>query len=148
MAKSLQEHLTSGDGIAHLAAHADRLLQLQAALEAALPAALRPYVRIVNFRQGKARIHASSSAVANKIRQLGPRLAETLSSPTAQVTQIEVRVQARPPTMAALPDRSAHTKPDLPGHAQRQALATLAASLPAESPLKPSLERLLRGLTE
>jgi hypothetical protein len=145
MAKSLQEHLTSGDGIAHLAAHADRLLQLQAALETALPAALWPYVRIVNFRQGKARIHASSSAVANKIRQLGPRLAEALSSPTAQVTQIEVRVQAGSPTMATSPTR---TRPDLPGHAQRQALATLAASLPADSPLKPSLERLLRGLED
>ena len=145
MAKSLQEHLTSGDGIAHLAAHADRLLQLQAALETALPAALWPYVRVVNFRQGKARIHASSSAVANKIRQLGPRLADALSSPTAQVTQIEVRVQAGQPPLATSP---AHARPALPGNVQRQALAALAASLPAESPLKPSLERLLRGLED
>lgn len=146
MAKSLQEHLTSGDGIAHLAAHADRLLQLQAALETALPAALWPYVRIVNFRQGKARIHASSSAVANKIRQLGPRLADALSSPTAQVTQIEVRVQAGTPTMATSASHPAHARPALPGNLPRQALAALAASLPAESPLKPSLERLLRAL--
>jgi hypothetical protein len=143
MAKRLQEHLLSGDGIAHLAAHADRLLHLQVALETALPAALRPYARIVNFRRGKACIQASSSAMANKIRQLGPRLADALSSPVAQVTEIEVRVQAAPPGGATGPRLP---RPTLPDKARRQALATLAASLPARSPLKGPLERLLRAL--
>jgi hypothetical protein len=145
MTKHLQEHLLSGDGIAPLIAHADRLLHLQVALETALPAALRPYVRIVNFRRGKACIQASSSAMANKIRQLGPRLADALSSPATQVTEIEVRVQAGAPVDATV---SRLSRPALPDKARRQALATLAASLPAESPLKLSLERLLRGMAE
>lgn len=146
MAKRLQEHLLSGDGIAPLAAHADRLLHLQVALETALPAALRPYVRIVNFRRGKACIQASSSAMANKIRQLGPRLANALSSPAAQVTEIEVRVQAAPPGGAGGATGPYPPRPALPDKARRQALAALAASLPAQSPLKDPLERLLRTL--
>jgi len=45
-ARSLQEYLASGDGMARLATHAQRLLQFQRLLQAALPEALRPYARV------------------------------------------------------------------------------------------------------
>lgn len=143
-ARSLQEHLASGDSMARLAAHAQRLLQFQRLLEAALPEALRPHVRVANFRLGKLFIHAANGAVAAKIRQFGPSLAVDLSNKEAKVTQIEVRVQARNPS----PPPQPHQRPVLPGPKQKQELTALAARLPGESPLKEALERLLRSVKE
>ena len=142
--RSLQEHLASGDSMARLAAHAQRLLQFQRLLEAALPVALRPYARVANFRLGKLLIHAENGAVAAKIRQFGPRLANDLSNKVVKVTQIEVRVQARNrPSSAFSRDR-----PSLPGSKQKQGLTSLAHDLPQDSPLKGALERLLRSIKE
>ena len=142
--RSLQEHLASGDSMARLAAHAQRLLQFQRLLEAALPVALRPYARVANFRLGKLLIHAENGAVAAKIRQFGPSLANDLSHKEQKITQIEVRVQARNPRPPPLP----HKRPSLPGVKQKQGLTALAHDLPAESPLKSALERLLRSVKE
>ena len=142
--RSLQEHLASGDSMARLAAHAQRLLQFQRLLEAALPAALRPHARVANFRLGKLLIHAENGAVAAKIRQFGPRLANDLSNKEAKVTQIEVRVQARNRISAHAPPG----RPSLPGLKQKQGLTALAHDLPLESPLKGPLERLLRSIKE
>lgn len=143
-ARSLQEYLASGDSMARLAIHAQRLLQFQRLLQAALPEALRPHARVANFRLGKLFIHTTNGAVAAKIRQLGPRLASELSIEGAKVTQIEVRVQARNPP----PARAQHKRPLPPGPRQKQALAALARRLPRESALKEALERLLRGVKE
>ena len=123
--RSLQEHLASGDSMARLAAHAQRLLQFQRLLEAALPAALKPYARVANFRLGKLLIHADSGAVAAKIRQFGPRLASDLSSKEAS-----------------------QGRPSLPGLKQKQGLTALARDLPRESPLKGALEHLLQSIKE
>jgi len=142
--RSLQEHLASGDSMARLAAHAQRLLQFQRLLEAALPEALRPYARVANFRLGKLFIHAANGAVAAKIRQFGPRLASDLSNKEAKVTQIEVKVQARNPS----PPKALHERPAPPGIRQKQGLTDLALQLPADSPLKGALERLLRSVKE
>lgn len=142
--RSLQEHLASGDSMARLAAHAQRLLQFQRLLEAALPAALRPYARVANFRLGKLLIHAENGAVAAKIRQFGPSLANDLCYKEMKVTQIAVRVQARNPSPPPLP----HQRPSLPGPKQKQGLTALAHDLPEESPLKGPLERLLRSIKE
>jgi hypothetical protein len=139
IARSLQEHLASGNSMARLAAHADRLLHLQRLLEVALPVALRPHARVANFRLGKLFIHAANGAVAAKIRQFGPRLASDLSNKDLKVTQIEVRVQARNPS----PPKQPHNRPDPPGPSQKQKLTALAESLPGDSPLKEALERLL-----
>ena len=143
-ARSLQEHLNSGDSLARLAAHAQRLLQFQRLLEAALPEALRPHARVANFRLGKLLIHTANGAVAAKVRQLGPSLASELSNKEPKVTQIEVRVQARNPN----PPRQLHKRPDLPGKNQKQGLTNLAQELPRESPLKRALERLLVTVKE
>lgn len=143
-ARSLQEHLASSDSMARIANHAQRLLQFQCLLQAALPEALRPYARVANFRLGKLFIHAANGAVAAKIRQFGPRLANDLSNKELKVTQIEVRVQARNPSPPHVP----HKRPSLPGLKQKQGLTILAQSLPGESPLKGALERLLHSVKE
>ena len=143
-ARSLQEFLVSGDSLARLSAQAQRLLQFQRLLEAALPEALRPHARVANFRLGKLFIHAANGAVAAKIRQLGPRLASDLSVQDAKLTQIEVRVQARNPAQRRRP----HERPSPPGIRQKQGLTALANRLPGDSPLKDALERLLRSVKE
>ncbi|MCF8197617.1 MAG: DciA family protein [Sulfuritalea sp.] len=143
-ARSLQEHLASGDSMARLAAHAQRLLLFQRLLEAALPESLRPHARVANFRLGKIFIHTANGAVAAKIRQLGPRLANELSNKDVKVTQIEVRVQARNPPPPSVP----HERPALPGDNQKQGLTTLTQKLPDGSPLKQALERLLHSVKE
>ena len=142
--RSLQEYLASGDSMARLAAHAKRLLQFQRLLEAALPEALRPHARVANFRLGKLLIHAANGAVAAKIRQFGPRLAGDLSNKEVKVTQIEVRVQARNPSLP----KSPHERPAPPGISQKQGLTALACHLPSDSPLRAALERLLRSVKE
>jgi hypothetical protein len=142
--RSLQEHLVSADSMARLAAHAQRLLQFQHALEAALPKAIAPYVRVANFRLGKLVIHAANGAVAAKVRQFEPRLASELSIKGVKVTQIEVRVQAGLPAAV----REKHTRPDIPGSEQKQALTKLSQALPPESPLRGALERLLDSIKE
>lgn len=144
MAKSLQDYLASGDSMARLSAHAGRLLQFQHLFEATLPAALRPYARVANFRLGKIFIHANNGAVAAKIRQLGPRIVSELSTRAAEVTQIEVRVQA--PVSSAAPP--CHERPALPGNEQKQGLTLLTQSLPHESNLRLALERLLQTIKE
>lgn len=141
-ARSLQEHLASGDNMARLAAHAQRLLLFQRLLEAALPESLRPHARVANFRLGKIFIHTANGAVAAKIRQFGPRLASELSNKDVKVTQIEVRVQARNPH---LPNKI-HERPALPRDNQKQGLTTLTQKLPDGSPLKHALERLLHSI--
>ena len=143
-ARSLQEHLASGDGMARLAAHAQRLLHFQRLLEVALPLALRPHARVANFRLGKLFIHAANGAVAAKIRQFGPSLAVDLSNKEVKVTQIEVKVQARSPS----PLRQPYERPAPPGQKQKQGLTVLAQELPDGSPLKGALERLLRSVKE
>lgn len=134
----------SGDGLARLASHARRLLQFQQSVEVALPPALAPHVRVANFRLGKLFIHASNSAVAAKVRQLGPRIAGELSNKGVKVTEIEVRVQAG----AAPPARPKHERPALPGKKQKHALTSLARTLPADSPIKRALTRLLEAVKE
>lgn len=143
-ARSLQEHLASGDSMARLAAHAQRLLLFQRLLEAALPESLRPHARVANFRLGKLFIHTANGAVAAKIRQFGPRLASELSNKDVKITQIEVRVQARNPNSPSV----SHERPALPGFSQKQGLTTLSQKLPDDSPLKQALERLLHSIKE
>lgn len=142
--RSLQEYLVSGDHLARLASHAQRLLQFQHSLKAALPAALVPYVRVANFRLGKLFVHAANGAVAAKVRQLGPRIASELSIKGVKITQIEVRVQAGIPEFR----QEKHRRPSLPGSQQKQGLTLLAQGMPAESPLKQALDRLLESVKE
>ena len=142
--RSLQEHLVSGDHLARLASHAQRLLQFQHSLEASLPAALAPHVRVANFRLGVLFVHAANGAVAAKVRQLGPRIANELSIKGVKITQIEVRVQAG----IQKSPKQKHQRPALPGSRQKQGLTALARGLPADSPLRSALDRLLLSVKE
>ena len=139
-ARSLDDCLRTS-GLARFASHAERLLRLQRLLEGALPGALGRAARVANVRQGRIFIHTDSGAVAAKLKQITPTLLGVFRDAEAEVTGIEVRVQ--PGTVKPNPRRKALRPP--PGPMQKQGLASLAAGLPEDSPLRKSLERLVRG---
>lgn len=142
--RSLQEHLSTAEGTARFAAHAQRLLRYQSLLASALPANLRDSARVANLRQGKLIIHAANAAVAAKLRQFAPRFADIFLKDGAQLTQIEVKVQAMTPSQV----RSKKEPLARPGVEREQALADMARNLPEGSPMKGPLERLVRTLRE
>lgn len=144
MAKSLQEHLTATESLARLAAHAERLMAFQRNLETVLPPALVPHTRVANFKLGKVVIHANNSAVAAKVRQMGPRIAMALSSSSSKVTEIGVSVQPLPAALTT----AAYQRPKLPGAQQKLGLRSFAQDLPADSALRRALERLIKTVTE
>jgi hypothetical protein len=138
---TLKDYLTATDAVARLSEQAVRLQRLQSLLDAALPAYLSPGARIANLKRGKVVIHADSGAVAVKLRQLAPRLAESFIQQGQEVTGIEVRVQPRRRL-------SASSRPKLPkflGERPKQALTSLASGLEEGSPIRLAVEKLLKN---
>lgn len=134
-------HLATADAFARLSEQANRLQRLQTLLESALPAYLLPGTHVANLKQGKVVIHADSGAVAVKLRQLAPRLAEGFIQQGQEVTGIEVKVQARRRTATT----SRSKQPKLIGMRPKQALTSLASGLEDDSPVKLALLKLLRN---
>ena len=139
---SLQDHLDHAEGMARFATHAKRLLRLQTLFQTTLPPELRLHARIANLRLGKLVIHTTNSAVAAKVRQVTPRFTELLAKEGLKLTEVDVRVQALPTD----PRPKKEPKPALPTEDRKQALTSLTQGLPEDSPIRQSLERLLRAL--
>jgi hypothetical protein len=138
---TLQDHLAAADAFARIAEQASRLQRLQVLLDAALPAYLLPGTRVANLKRGKLVIHADSGAVAVKLRQLAPRLAESFVQQGQEVTGIEVRVQARRRPLAGMRPAT----PKTIGIRPKQALTSLASGLEEDSPIRRAIEKLLRN---
>lgn len=135
------KHLAAADAFARLSEQANRLQRLQTLLDAALPASLLPGTHIANLKHGKVVIHAASGAVAVKLRQLGPRLAEGFLQQGHEVTGIEVKVQAVRRTKTS----TKALQPKVIGLRPKQALTSLASGLEDDSPVKLALLKLLRN---
>lgn len=144
-ARSLSDCLNTpgqaGSGLDKVSYHAGRLLRMQRILESALPRTLVRGSRVANYKLGKLIIHADSGAVATKLRQIAPTLVGVFLGEGTQVTGIEVRVQPRNP----LPGRSTDKSAVPIANRAKQGLTSLATRLPADSPLKAALERLIRS---
>jgi len=138
---TLKDYLATADAVARLSEQAGRLQHLQTLLDAALPAYLSPGARIANLRRGKVFTHADSGAVAVKLRQLGPRLAEGFIQQGQEVTGIEVRVQPR----RRLSTSSRPKLPKILGERPKQALTSLASGLEEGSPIRLAVEKLLKN---
>lgn len=139
-ARSLDAYLNSAGGLARLSAHAGRLVKLQRVFERIAPSYLAASSRVANFKLGKVVIHADSGAVAAKLRQMLPGLLDKFSVEGAEVTEILVKVQ---PSRVAAQQKQRGLAPAI-ALAARQDLQRLAGELPADSPLKTALERLVR----
>ena len=139
MTRLLQRYLGSGEALARLQDHAARLMRLQAVLERGLPPPLVPLCRVANLKDGTLVIAARGGAAAARLKQMTPGLAEHFLQAGYPLQTIRVKV--------ATPEQSAWRPPPPERHISPQAkagLADFAATLPADSPLRASLERLVR----
>jgi hypothetical protein len=137
--KNLDAYLDQAGGINSLMPQAKRLLELRQILLEALPAPLAEFANVANYRQGKVVIFAANSAIAAKLKLLGPALKERLAGRGLQVTALEIEVQPRQDTVS-LPQKAA-----VLSNAARQALASLESQLP-DSKLKNIVSALLSSI--
>ena len=134
---SLDSFLQADDGAGRLVAHA-RLLAKLAKLYASLaPGHLIAASHVANYKSGVVVIHCSSSAVASKLRQLGPTLVDGFSKRGLECNGVQIKVQAQEtPTN----QREATVKPL--GDSPRRSLGSLRDSLP-DGPLRTAIDELL-----
>lgn len=137
--RSLEDCLLADTGMARLTSHASRLLRLQAILAANLPASLARGARVANLKSGKLVIHADNGAVAAKLRQMAPRLADLVRFEAAEINGIEIRVQGRAGNPATAPKRTVVGI----GLQAKQGLTSLESRLPAGSRLRVALAKLV-----
>ena len=139
-ARSLDAYLNSAGDLARLSAHAGRLVKLQRVFEEIAPSFLAASSRVANFKLGKVVIHADSGAVAAKLRQMLPSLIDEFSLKGAEITEIQVKVQ---PSGVALQHKKRVVAAAV-GSSAKTGLSRLAEELPAGSPLKEAVERLVK----
>ncbi|MDP2792768.1 MAG: DciA family protein [Sulfurisoma sp.] len=137
--RSLEDCLLADAGMARLSSHASRLARLQAILAANLPVSLARGARVANLKSGKLVIHADNGAVAAKLRQLAPRLADLVRFEAAEVNGIEIRVQGR----NEKPIQAPRQAPTGIGDQAKQGLTSLERRLPEGSRLKLALAKLV-----
>lgn len=139
MKLTVKEHLAAPGGSKDVLAHASRLLQLDRHLKTLLPPALAGSCHVANFKAGTLIIHADSSVIAARLRQMTTRIAQQLARSCLQCSQVEVKVQ--PATNPAAPPEAVHCKPLSATAAD--SLHQVAAHMEAGNPLRQALERLL-----
>ena len=137
--RSLDTYLRSAKDLARLAAHADRLLALQQTYAQIAPQYLAEASQVANYKSGIVVIHAASGAVAAKLMQLGPSLRDEFCKRGCEVTEVTAKVQ---PLRARADPAAPAAVREIPA-ASAGKVADLARQLPADSPLRQALQRLL-----
>ncbi|WP_301102882.1 DciA family protein [Propionivibrio sp.] len=137
MKNSLEHYLEATDGAGKVLAHARLLIKLTRLYQEIAPAHLNQASSLANYKSGIIVIHAVSGAVAAKLRQLAPTLADGFSQRGVECNGVQIKVQARKTVTQSM----ASTQKPLTSRASRT-LESLRDSLPA-SPLRAALETLL-----
>ena len=137
MQNPLETYLEAADGAGKVLAHARLLMKLTHLYKEIAPAHLGQASNLANFKSGIIVIHAVSGAVAAKLRQLAPTLADGFSKRGIECTGVQVKVQARKISMQSMTS----TQKPLSLRASHE-IEGLCDALPA-SPLKAALEHLL-----
>ena len=133
---SLESYLDAADGAGKVLAHARLLMKLTQLYQEIAPAHLGQASHLANYKSGIVVIHAASGAVAAKLRQLAPTLADGFSKRGVECNGVQIKVQARKTaaqsstsTTKPLTLRTSHTleglRDSLPSSPLRAALATL-----------------------
>ena len=137
MTHSLESYLEASDGAGKVMAHARLLIKLTQLYQEIAPRHLGQARSLANYKSGIIVIHAASGAVAAKLRQLGPTLADGFRMKGVECNGVQIKVQA-PKTGT---QSTTSTNKPLSLQAGRT-LEGLRDSLP-ESPLRAALETLL-----
>lgn len=138
MSQPLRRFVGTGSTLENLRDHAQRLMELQRHVDAALPATLAAACHVANLKDDTLLIHADNGAVAAKLRQATPRLVEALAQQGVRLAGIKIATR---PAHAAPPEPPP-TRRTVSGQA-RQDMQTLADQLPADDPLRKALERFV-----
>ncbi|MER2517046.1 MAG: DciA family protein [Candidatus Accumulibacter phosphatis] len=138
MTDSLHSYLDGPEGAGKVLAHARLLARLAGLFQEIAPPHLGQASSLANYKSGIVLIHASSGAVATKLRQMAPTLVDEFLQRGVECRGLQVKVQARARPAAA---RAAEQKPLSARTSQR--LTALSDSLPAASSLRSALEHLL-----
>ena len=137
MNHSLESYLDAADGAGKVLAHARLLMKLTHLYQEIAPTHLGQASSLANYKSGIIVIHAASGAIAAKLRQMAPTLADGFSIRGVECNGVQIKVQARKinaqstaSTKKPLTPRTSHT------------LESLRDTLP-NSPLRTALETLL-----
>lgn len=137
MNHSLESYLDAADGAGKVLAHARLLMKLTHLYQEIAPTHLGQASHLANYKSGIIVIHAASGAIAAKLRQMAPTLADGFSIRGVECNGVQIKVQARKinaqstaSTKKPLTPRTSHT------------LESLRDTLP-NSPLRTALETLL-----
>ena len=137
MNHSIESYLEAADGAGKIMAHARLLVKLARIYQEIAPAHLSQASSLANFKSGIVVVHAASGAVAAKLRQLGPTLADGFCKRGVECSDVQIKVQAR----KTIAQSMSSTKKPLTAGASRS-LEGLRDSLPS-SPLRAALATLL-----
>ena len=137
MQKSLENYLEASDGAGKVLAHARLLIKLTHVYQKITPAHLGQASSLANYKSGIIVIHAVNGAVAAKLRQLAPSLADGFSKRGIECNGVQIKVQARETSTQS----TTSTHKPLSSRTGKE-LAGLRDSLPA-SPLRSALDSLL-----
>ena len=138
MNQSIESYLEAPDGAGRIVAHARLLLKLSRIYQQIAPAHLAEASTLANYKSGSIVIHATSGAVAAKLRQMAPTLADGFRRQGVECSDLQVKVQAH---KTIQPSTSSTIKPLTP--AASRALEGLRDTLP-QTPLRSALDTLLR----
>ena len=137
MQNSLENYLEATDGAGKVLAHARLLIKLTHLYQEIAPTHLGHASNLANYKSGIIVIHATSGAVAAKLRQLAPTLADGFSKRGIECNGVQVKVQAH----KTVEQSTSSTQKPLSTRTSHE-LESLRDSLPA-SPLRDALETLL-----
>jgi hypothetical protein len=141
MQNSLENFLEAADGAGKVLAHAKLLIKLAQMYKELAPTHLSQASSLANYKSGMIVVHAVSGAVAAKLRQMAPTLADGFSKRGIECNGVQVKVQARKL------DAQSRTSTQKPLSSRTsQELTDLRDSLPASS-LREALDSLLTRST-
>ena len=137
MHNSLENYLEAAGDASKVLAHAKLLVKLTHLYQEIAPAHLGQASSLANYKSGIIVIHATSSAIAAKLRQLAPTLTDCFSKKGIECNGVQVKVQAG---KIATQSRTSTIKPLSPGACS--ALEDQQNTLP-DSTLRSALATML-----
>jgi hypothetical protein len=138
-AAPLKRFLGASEALSRLQDHAARLVRLQRQLELSLPANMRGAVSVANFDLGTLTLHASTPALAARLKMSLETLRSDLLALNEPVQDIRVKVRA-----VHSSERHAlyATEERRIGESGKNALKELEDKLGADTPLGQALKRM------
>jgi hypothetical protein len=112
MSDSLQNYLEGTEGAGKVLAHARLLVKLAGFYQEIVPAHLGEASCVANYKSRVLVIHASNGAVATKLRQMAPTLANELSKRGLECASVQVRYRPGQSMQRSLRRHRSHSAPE------------------------------------